>query len=126
MIAGTLGRLKTFTGGTVPLPSVAVASAGTIKVSPNDTVILLTSTAAVSTATTLVFNADGIRPGRRLTLICTNATDAITLKHTGFATAANGYFTAGGDVVLGPYDAITVMQLNNGSWLAITGDTTAA
>lgn len=123
---GIYGRVKVGQGGSSAPCIRAVASAGTIPVDTNDSVIWLTSTAAVSTATTVVFVCADIRPGRTLTLINYNASDGITLKHTAGGSNANGYFTGTADLALGAYDVATVMQQINGAWLLISASNNAA
>lgn len=122
-----LGRLKGKGGGyNFPPRPVTVASAGTITIQPNDSVLLLSSSAAISTATTAVFvSPAGILPGRTVTLINVNASDAITLKHTAGASNANGYYTGTADLALGPYDVATIIQATNGAWLLASASNNA-
>lgn len=122
-----MSRLK-HKGGSFNFPPriVDVASAGTITIQPNDSVIFLTSAGAYSTATTVVFVGSEIKPGRTVVLYNSNASNGITLKHTAGGSAAKGYFTGSADLTLGAFDCVIIMQLTNGSWIRVASADNAA
>lgn len=120
-------RLK-HKGGSFNFPprTVNVATGGTIKIQPNDSVIFLTSAGAYDTATTVVFVGSEIKPGRTVVLYNSNSSNAITLKHTAGGSATEGYFTGSADLALGAFDCVTIMQITNGSWIRVASADNAA
>lgn len=92
---------------------------------PDVTKISVSAGSAVSTATgssALAF--DDIRPGRRVSITATGS-NAVTLKHTAFGSAAlagslgqyTSTFTAAADVALSAGDTCTIVQTTSGTWI---------
>jgi hypothetical protein len=114
-------RIKNWFGWGTRLPdSQTVTAAGTITLAADQTFVTVASASAVDTATTQVFvNGDKIRPGRQFCIYNANASDAITLKGTAVASAAENYIS-GSDISLTAGLTVTLLQLNNGAWTLVS------
>jgi hypothetical protein len=117
-----LGRARNLVSGVPALPEQVPVASGFIYVNDVDMIYKLNPAGAVTLDTGAVIKAATRMPGRRIQLVGSHDTNTVTLTRTAVASAAEGTVALGAATrVLGKYDTLELMQLDDGSWTEVGG-----